>query len=73
MQSRLEAERIIANWERRMLSPDELAEFPCDCCGNPIDVRYVIGGKDLCEDCAKEMHREVVLDEPVDVTDAANF
>lgn len=55
MQSRLNASRIIANWERRMLSPSELAEIPCDCCLNPIDEPYKIGNKTYCSDCAHEM------------------
>ena len=57
MQSRLEADRIIANWERRMLSPRELAEVPCDCCGCPIDEPYRLDGKHYCSDCATEMCR----------------
>lgn len=66
MQSRLNADRIIANWERRLLSPSELAEFPCDCCGLPINVRYEIHGRNYCEDCARSMHEAWLDDEPVE-------
>ena len=62
MQSRLDAERIIANWERRMLSPNELAEFPCDCCGLPIDEPYKIGNVRYCSDCAHEMCKSWIDD-----------
>lgn len=66
MQSRLEMMRMVENWEKRLLSPNELAEFPCDCCKLPIDVLYKIGDSNYCEGCAKSLYEAWVDDEPVE-------
>lgn len=61
-QSRFEANRIIRRWEDSL--PVDNAPL-CSCCGNPVDELYYISGV-FCEDCAKEMHEEWVLDDPVE-------
>ena len=67
IQSRLQANRILFGWESRV--PPEDRNYPlCECCGNPISPEevYNIRGRYYDEDCAKEMCREYVIDEPAE-------
>lgn len=63
MQSIYEANRIIRRWEDSC--PVDYAPL-CACCGNPISDVYYISDKVLDEDCAKEMYRSWVIDNPVE-------
>jgi len=68
MQTRWQAESIIRRWENSLLSPPEDRTYPlCQCCGDSIvDGLYCIKGRYYDEDCAKQMCREVVIDEPAE-------
>ena len=62
MQSRAEALRIISRWEDMMENPVDYAPI-CQCCGNPIDEPYRLGGRLYCSDCAHEMCRKWLDDD----------
>jgi formylmethanofuran dehydrogenase subunit E len=68
MGSRLADESILARLEHSWLEPPYMkSNLPlCTCCGGEIDESYLLDGKHYCSDCAKEMYREWVDDDPVE-------
>lgn len=66
IQTRLEVDRIISRWQSRL--PQDRPHPLCTCCGNPIsdDELFSIRDRYYDADCAEEMCREWVIDEPVE-------